>query len=83
MKMYKISPDNYAVYQAIVKFWTINQYSPSVQELVKQTGKAKTTVLAHLDRLERAGWIRTEQGKARTLRPVGMEITIPILNLTS
>ena len=81
-KIYRLSQENIDVYHAIIRFWQNNMYSPSIMELVEITDKAKTTIIDHLRRLERAGWIKMDKGHSRTIRPTGMEISIPVLKQT-
>lgn len=45
----------------------LNGYMPSIRELCKVTGKARGTILQHLQSLQRKGVIRRHPRKARAI----------------
>ena len=67
-----------AVYEAIIQWWENHEYGPTIRDLVKVTGMSSTSVVNHhLMKLLRDGYVVREDGKARTLRPVGIRIKTP------
>lgn len=59
------------VLQAIKAFWAAHGFSPSIRDIMAETGITSTSVVRyHIDRLERAGVMKRTPGVARSYVPI-------------
>lgn len=59
------------IIQSIEAHWSEHGYAPSVQDLLDRLGlRSRASVQASLTRLQAAGIVDWDQGRARTLRVV-------------
>lgn len=57
------------VYNAIKEYINEKGYAPTIRELCELTGKSSTsTIHARLMSLEKSGYIKTHNGKCRTIQ---------------
>src|SRR5882672_5463346 len=60
-----------AVYDVIERLYSLERQSPSIMQIMTETGfTSKGTVAHHLDRLEQAGWIIREHKQQHAIVPV-------------
>lgn len=64
------------VLDAIHTYWLDNVEAPSLRDLAEATGLGVTTVVYYVGKLKAAGHI-VASGNHRSIKPVGMEVSIP------
>lgn len=75
--MEKLTERERRVYDYLCSTIEKNGYSPSVRDIKEAVGvKSTSTIHSYLERLEKKGYIRKEQGKSRTVR-IGEDTTQP------
>lgn len=71
------NPTTEAVYDFICHFVEEHGYSPSLREIGDGCFIGRSTVIRHLDRLERLGWLTHDTGKARSIHVTDSDTTEP------
>lgn len=56
------------LYDILVEFYHKNFKSPTITELIKKTGKARSTIWDLLKKIEKKGYIKVEKRKTRGIR---------------
>lgn len=81
MKMAKLTKAQSAVLDCIRSYIKENGYPPSVRDICAAAGlSSPSTVHSHLNRLEKAGYIKRAEGQNRSIRLVGESASgVPIL----
>ena len=63
------------IYDFIVQFMLINQYSPSVREIKEGVGlKSTSSVFTHMEKLKKEGKIDYNSGNPRTITLSGYKL---------
>ena len=63
------------IYDFIVQFMLINQYSPSVREIKEGVGlKSTSSVFTHMEKLKKEGKIDYNSGNSRTITLSGYKL---------
>lgn len=71
IRKYPLQAGSLAVYAAIEEYHSLNDTSPSHNDLMQMTGfKSKNVIAHHLDRLEAAGYITRQPNIDRSVVPV-------------
>lgn len=67
------------VLDAIYEFWVVHKYAPSYRDLATSTGLALQTVTNRIKDLQDGGYIEKQDGVGNTIRPVGLQIRLPMM----
>ena len=65
--------------EAIWMWWSDKEYAPSLGDLAAELQWSRNRVQRLTDQLEDMGIIRSDAKKARSIRPIGIEINLPPL----
>ncbi|WP_081412706.1 transcriptional regulator [Fictibacillus gelatini] len=69
--MHKLTKRQTAILEAIRNYIDQNHYAPTVREVGQAVGlTSSSTIMGHLERLRKKGFVTWEQGRPRTLRVI-------------
>lgn len=71
------------ILEGIHRFWIKNKYAPSIRDLEAITGLSHKTVVDRVTDLHNAGLIDKEDGIGNTIRPIGLQVRMPMIPMAS